>query len=433
MAVRDGRAQEGSGRRSREFAVRDDRDLQELLAYVRTLQDREGELIESVRILRRKYHACKAENRHLVWNKLSSVVMVNLPPPRSDLEETQDRVGPYTLGAPCGRGASATVRSGTHASGHSVAVKVVEKAGVTRYRGLERLRNEMQHTRAAQDCTPHVAALLDVLHAPDRLYLVLEHGGVDLYRHADRVDVDERRARDLVKPIASAIASLQTKGIVHHDLKGENVLVDAQGHVRLTDFGLSECYTKHQRERAFYGSPGFYAPEVATGDYDPWKVDVWSLGCVALELLAGRDWFEEHWLAPCHAADGKVDRLRRKLGPASASAARCMTERGVSDQGVVFVLAALAPTSSAHPDAQGLAAHAWFRGPLRRHSSGLSAVAQRTDPATPVRTYQTKAIGTPTSPTDALPTPTVPTRKFFPLLPAATPPPPCRALPPGGG
>lgn len=97
------------------------------------------------------------------------------------------------------------------------------------------------------------------------------------------------------------------------------------------------------------------------------------------------------------------------------------------------MLAALAPTSSARPDVQGLAAHAWFRGPLRRRSSGLSAVAQRTDPATPVRTYQTKAIGTPTSTTDALPTPTIPTRKFFPLLPAATPPPPCRALPPGGG
>ena len=138
-----------AGRRSHSsFQVRDDRDLQELLAYVRTLQDREGELIESVRVLRRKYHACKAENRNLVWNKLSSSVITDLPPVNSNLEETCERVGPYTLGAPCGRGASATVRAGTHGeTGVNVAIKVVEKAGVTRFRGLERLRNEIDHTR----------------------------------------------------------------------------------------------------------------------------------------------------------------------------------------------------------------------------------------------------------------------------------------------
>ena len=81
-----------AGRRSHSsFQVRDDRDLQELLAYVRTLQDREGELIESVRVLRRKYHACKAENRNLVWNKLSSSVITDLPPVNSNLEETCER------------------------------------------------------------------------------------------------------------------------------------------------------------------------------------------------------------------------------------------------------------------------------------------------------------------------------------------------------
>ena len=94
-----------AGRRSHSsFQVRDDRDLQELLAYVRTLQDREGELIESVRVLRRKYHACKAENRNLVWNKLSGSVITDLPPEDPNLQETCERVGPYTLGAPCGRG-----------------------------------------------------------------------------------------------------------------------------------------------------------------------------------------------------------------------------------------------------------------------------------------------------------------------------------------
>ena len=46
------------------------------------------------------------------------------------------------------------------------------------------------------------------------------------------------------------------------------------------------------------GSPGFFAPEVLlTKEYDPFKVDVWGIGCVALELLMGRHWFAKHWLA----------------------------------------------------------------------------------------------------------------------------------------
>ena len=65
---------------------------------------------------------------------------------------------------------------------------------------------------------------------------------------------------------------------------------------------------------------------------------MWALGCVALELLTGRDWFEEYWLQHYHNSDGKVDRLRRKLGPATAAAARLLAERGVSDEGVSFLL-----------------------------------------------------------------------------------------------
>ena len=107
---------------------------------------------------------------------------------------------------------------------------------------------------------------------------------------------------------------------MHHDLKGENVLIDAHNVVRLTDFGLSERYDIDQRGRAFCGSPGFYAPEVATGDYDPWKVDVWALGCVALELLTGRDWFEEYWLQHYHNEDGEG---RSTEEEARASYRRC--------------------------------------------------------------------------------------------------------------
>ncbi|KAH8047908.1 protein kinase [Aureococcus anophagefferens] len=101
--------------------------------------------------------------------------------------------------------------------------------------------------------------------------------------------------------LVAGCCSLSARGVVHHDVKSENVLVapgieDGQvAAVRLTDLGMSETYEPGQRGTAFCGARASSAGD-GRGRRRPFKVDAWSIGCVALELLLGRQWFSDHWL-----------------------------------------------------------------------------------------------------------------------------------------
>jgi len=97
------------------------------------------------------------------------------------------------------------------------------------------------------------------------------------------------RARFYAAEICLGIEHLHKMGIIYRDLKPENVLVDLEGHIRLTDFGLSKegLYFKNDKTRTFCGTPEYLAPEVlAGGDYNN-AVDWWSFGALIYEMLTG--------------------------------------------------------------------------------------------------------------------------------------------------
>ena len=93
------------------------------------------------------------------------------------------------------------------------------------------------------------------------------------------VRLDEEAARPLIAQIVAGVRALATAGVVHFDIKTENILVEvgADGEpsrVRLTDLGLANRYRPGERASVLCGSPGFFAPEMATAPhYDPFKVD----------------------------------------------------------------------------------------------------------------------------------------------------------------
>ena len=175
-------------------------------------------------------------------------------------------------------------------TGETVAIKVVEKTRVSRFRTAKRLHNELRLTALVS--SPNVARLLEAVQTPERLYLVLEHGGQDLFAYLSKgkgppaaaggdVDVrlDEEAARPLIAQIVAGVRALAAAGVVHFDIKTENILVElgADGEpyrLRLTDLGLAERYQPGERASVLCGSPGFFAPEMATAPhYDPFKVD----------------------------------------------------------------------------------------------------------------------------------------------------------------
>ena len=169
---------------------------------------------------------------------------------------------------------------------------------------------------------------------------------------------------------------------------------------------------------------------------------MWALGCVALELLTGRDWFEEYWLQHYHNSDGKVDRLRRKLGPATAAAARLLAERGVSDEGVSFLLACLNPDAETRPDASAISTHAWFstssindRHPSRRpHRRRRSPCARPRNNTSSRRRRRRRSRSRRRRSRSASSSPCCPRRRGRPAAelvpPPPVPPPPCASTVP---
>ena len=94
--------------------------------------------------------------------------------------------------------------------------------------------------------------------------------------------------------MVAALSCLHENGVIYRDLKPENVLLDSEGNLKITDFGLSKQgvatneKTEGEMTYSFCGTPEYLAPEIIKGTGHSWGVDWWSLGALLYEMLSGR-------------------------------------------------------------------------------------------------------------------------------------------------
>jgi serine/threonine protein kinase len=157
-------------------------------------------------------------------------------------------------------------------------------------------RGEIEHTKAEKAILqtishPFLMCLHYSFQTPDKLYLVMDfvNGGELFFHLQNEHTFDNNRAKFYAAEIVLGLEYLHTRGIIYRDLKPENLLLDSDGHVKMTDFGLSKqgLNTENDRTSTFCGTPEYLAPEVLQGkDYGK-AVDWWSLGTLIFEMLTG--------------------------------------------------------------------------------------------------------------------------------------------------
>eukprot|EP00898_Chlorokybus_atmophyticus_P006787 jgi/Chlat1/7109/Chrsp57S06734 len=205
----------------------------------------------------------------------------------------------YRLENTLGSGGFAVVKVGTDLrTGEKVAVKIVDKS---RYApGDHSLEREIQVLGQVRH--PNCICLKEVYITPKKVFLITElvTGGELLDRLAEKGNYTEEDSSALIRQILDGVAYLHDLGIVHRDLKLENLLLEnnePDSRVKIADFGLSKFFINGDVLQTLCGSPQYVAPEVLDAGvnqscYTP-AVDMWSIGVILYILLSGFSPFDD--------------------------------------------------------------------------------------------------------------------------------------------
>ncbi|KAL4658542.1 NUAK family SNF1-like kinase 2 [Arapaima gigas] len=187
-----------------------------------------------------------------------------------------------------GKGTYGKVKKAVERSGRTVAIKSIRKSRIMDERDLMHIRREIEIMSSLNH--PHIIAIYEVFENKDKIVIVMEYASRgDLYDYiSERQKLSEREARHFFRQIVSAVHYCHRNGIVHRDLKLENILLDGNGDVKIADFGLSNLYRGDECLQTFCGSPLYASPEIVNGwPYKGPEVDSWSLGVLLYTLVHG--------------------------------------------------------------------------------------------------------------------------------------------------
>ena len=203
-----------------------------------------------------------------------------------------DRINHYLVERPLGKGGEGAVYEGRDLrSGQSVVLKFLEPSQLGEVAAYERFRREVAIGRLLKH--PGVPHLLEAHEDARPPYIVLEYMDGqslrEIMRESPRLPVP--RALEIAKNLAEVMAYCHRHHVYHRDLKPENILVDGSGRVKIIDFGIALMDgAPRVTWRGFsglVGTPEYMAPEQIRGERGGPQTDVYAIGLILYEMLAG--------------------------------------------------------------------------------------------------------------------------------------------------
>lgn len=187
-----------------------------------------------------------------------------------------------------GQGASGSVylAKSNKLNGQPVAIKQID---LTKQSRKELIVNEILVMKDSQH--PNIVNFIEAyLNGPNDLWVIMEYmeGGSLTDVIDNNESISEAQIASICHETTKGLLHLHGKNFIHRDIKSDNVLLDARGNVKITDFGFCAKLTNEKSKRAtMVGTPYWMAPEVVRQkEYDE-KVDVWSLGIMTIEMIEG--------------------------------------------------------------------------------------------------------------------------------------------------
>jgi len=166
-----------------------------------------------------------------------------------------------------------------------LALKIMKKSEVIRLKQVEHIKAETGILSQIEH--PFIVNLLATFQDESRLFLLLEFiNGGELFSHLrNEGRLPDADAKFYAGEIVLAFAYLHSKNIIYRDLKPENLLIDSEGHIKITDFGFAKVV--EDRTWTLCGTPEYLAPEIIQSKGHGRAVDWWALGILIFEMLAG--------------------------------------------------------------------------------------------------------------------------------------------------
>ncbi|KAI9263721.1 kinase-like domain-containing protein [Sporodiniella umbellata] len=218
--------------------------------------------------------------------------MVNQTRDQDVKSKKTHRLGPFLLLKTLGVGEFSKVKMGKHIeTDQKVAVKLVKKEGMGASVQLEKIRQEIEILKTLNH--PYIVKLLTVKETTSYIGIVLEYAeGGELFEYIYKQKwLQEEEACRLFSQLISCVDYMHQKNIAHRDLKLENILLDGQGNLIVTDFGFANHFLPKSGDlmSTSCGSPCYAAPElVMTGHrYSARATDIWSSGVILYAMLCG--------------------------------------------------------------------------------------------------------------------------------------------------